>query len=78
MLYSSKLVNQTQEKQIAADVTLAGFSDGVRQAIALAEHFEKITPEEYVVPAGWSVDETADGGNVASESNLWASGYSRL
>lgn len=78
MFYTSKLVNDVMAKQAAADVTLEGFSSGVRDAIALAEHFECITPEEYVLPSGWAVDEPAEQHPVMSEAGLWVGEYSRL
>lgn len=78
MLYSSKLVNDVQAMQATADETLAGFSVGVREAIALAEHFEKIVPEEYVMPTGCPSRDNLDRNGLMTEANIWAGAYSRL
>lgn len=77
MFYASKLVNDVMVKQAAADATLAGFSDEVRHAIALAEHFESIQAEEYVVPSRLAIAES-DEQLISAETNLWAGSYSRL
>ena len=50
MIYASKLVADVMAKQEMADMALMGLSVEVQHAIALAEHFQMIVPDEYVLP----------------------------
>jgi hypothetical protein len=50
MLYVSELLNAASQKQEFAETAVNGFSQEVQAAIALADHFECIQPEEYVLP----------------------------
>ncbi|MGV1793823.1 hypothetical protein [Rhizobium sp. A37_96] len=78
MFYASKLVNDVMAKQEMADLALAGLSAEVQHAIALAEHFEHIHPDEYILPSGWNIAHSETEQIIASESGLWAAGFSRL
>lgn len=49
MFYTSKLLSDATEKQDQA-FTALGFSEPVLHALALADHFEKIQADEYVIP----------------------------
>lgn len=50
MLYVSELLNAASQKQEFAELAVNGFSAEVQDAIALADHFECIQAEEYVLP----------------------------
>lgn len=50
MFYTSKLVSDAAEKQEKAVNHSLGFAEPLLHAMALADHFEKIQPEEYVIP----------------------------
>lgn len=79
MLYSSKLVNDVIAKQALADDHFAGFSVEVQHAIELAEHFEHVHAEQYVLPARWFLPAPPDEQHIiASEASIWAGSYSRL
>ena len=51
MFYTSKLLSDAATKQEQALDAALGFSEPLLQAMALADHFEKIQAEEYVIPA---------------------------
>lgn len=50
MFYTSKLIEDVAAKQEQALMQAQTFSDPIQQAIMLADHFEKIQAEEYIIP----------------------------
>lgn len=73
MFYASKLVNDVMAKQEMADLALAGLSAEVQSAIALAEHFERITPDEYILPSNLYAAPTHDEREhaLAAHTSTW-------
>lgn len=50
MFYTSKLISDATERQEQALEAALAFADPLVQAMALADHFEKIQAEEYIIP----------------------------
>jgi hypothetical protein len=50
MFYTSKLLADVNLMQEKAEVSVLNFPDPLQHALALADHFENIQPEEYVIP----------------------------
>ncbi len=50
MFYTSKLIEDVAEKQKQALTQSQAFSDPIQHAVMLADHFEKIQAEEYIIP----------------------------
>ena len=50
MLYRSKLFDDATRKQEEALIVSMDFPEHLLDAMALADHFEKIQAEEYVIP----------------------------
>jgi hypothetical protein len=50
MFYTSKLIQEATEQQDRALNQALKFSDPLQQAMALADYFEKIQAEEYIIP----------------------------
>lgn len=50
MFYTSKLMAEATEKQELAELKAMGFSEALQDALALADHFECIQADEYILP----------------------------
>ncbi|MDI7864277.1 hypothetical protein MRS76_20265 [Rhizobiaceae bacterium n13] len=50
MIYTSKLLAEASEKQEWAEIAATGFPDALQHAMAMADHFENIQAEEYILP----------------------------
>lgn len=80
MFYKSALVSRVMEKQEMAEAELLKLGPEILGAIELAEHFEDIRAEAFVVLNGMQadVDERREMHAITSEAVLPSAMFSRL
>lgn len=60
MVYTSQLMRDVTQKQDIAELEVLGFSDAQRDALAMADYFDCIHPEEFVLPNSLNIRNKSD------------------